>query len=175
MKTYALGNWFGIELSALPSVRLGAAGLWLALSLLALVWLGFGVGEAIVWGALAAVLHYVCAVLHQVGHALSARRVGYPMSGIRLWGVLSTSLYPENEPELPAAIHIQRALGGPLFSLLIAILTLLFIAVVPFSSPFMWYLLRFFFADNLLVFALGSFVPLGFTDGSTILYWRGRR
>jgi hypothetical protein len=29
--------------------------------------------------------------------------------------------------------------------------------------------------DNLLVFTLGAFLPLGFTDGSTILRWWRRR
>jgi hypothetical protein len=39
-------------------------------------------------------------------------------------------------------------------------------------------LLVFFFLDNLLVFTIGSLLPLGFTDGSTLLAWwprRGRR
>jgi hypothetical protein len=33
----------------------------------------------------------------------------------------------------------------------------------------------FFFLDNLLIFTLGVFVPLGFTDGSTLLRWWGKR
>jgi hypothetical protein len=37
------------------------------------------------------------------------------------------------------------------------------------------FLLLFFFLDNLLVFTLGAFLPLGFTDGSTLLrYWPQR-
>ena len=43
--------------------------------------------------------------LHQFGHAWAARRVGYPMTGLRYRGVLAASLYPRNEPELPADIQ----------------------------------------------------------------------
>ncbi len=32
----------------------------------------------------------------------------------------------------------------------------------------------FFFLDNLLVLTIGALLPLRFTDGSTILYWRGK-
>jgi hypothetical protein len=33
----------------------------------------------------------------------------------------------------------------------------------------------FFFLENLFVFTLAAFLPLGFTDGSTLLEWRGKR
>jgi hypothetical protein len=39
----------------------------------------------------------------------------------------------------------------------------------------LWLLATFFFLDNLLVLTLGSFLPLGFTDGSTLLEWWGKR
>jgi hypothetical protein len=32
----------------------------------------------------------------------------------------------------------------------------------------------FIFLDNLLIYTLGAMLPLGFTDGSTILNWRGK-
>jgi hypothetical protein len=38
-----------------------------------------------------------------------------------------------------------------------------------------FYVAAFFALDNLLVFTLGAFLPLGFTDGSTLLYWLPRR
>jgi hypothetical protein len=37
-----------------------------------------------------------------------------------------------------------------------------------------WWVALFFFLDNLLVLTLGAFVPLGFTDGSTLLRWWGK-
>jgi hypothetical protein len=38
-----------------------------------------------------------------------------------------------------------------------------------------WYVFVFFALDNLLFFTLGAFLPLGFTDGSTLLYWWPKR
>jgi hypothetical protein len=38
-----------------------------------------------------------------------------------------------------------------------------------------WYLALFALADNLLVFTIGALLPLGFTDGSTILHWLRQR
>ncbi|MCP4424315.1 MAG: hypothetical protein GY803_07490 [Chloroflexi bacterium] len=44
----------------------------------------------------------------------------------------------------------------------------------PLGGP-IYYLSLFFFLDNLLVFTLGAFLPLGFTDGSTLIrYWPHR-
>ena len=37
-----------------------------------------------------------------------------------------------------------------------------------------WWLAAFVVADNLLVFTLGALMPLGFSDGSTLLRWRGK-
>src|SRR5258706_526147 len=74
-------------------------------------------------GLLAVALHWLSEIVHHLGHAIAARRTGYPMSGIRLGflGVLTSSVYPRDEPELPPALHIQRALGGPLASLAIGL------------------------------------------------------
>ena len=38
----------------------------------------------------------------------------------------------------------------------------------------LWWLGLFFLFDNLLVFTLGALLPLGFTDGSTLLHWRNK-
>ena len=94
------------------------------------------------------------------------------MTGIRLGflGVLSSALYPSDEIELPPAIHIRRALGGPTASLLVAAFVFLLVrALVP--GGVLWWLAILFLVDNLFVLGLGSLLPLGFTDGSTILQW----
>ena len=57
----------------------------------------------------------------QLGHARAAEQVGYPMEGVHLWGVLGTSVYPTDEPELPAEVHVERALGGPKASAVLAV------------------------------------------------------
>ena len=137
--------------------------------------LKFSLAEALTFGLLATVAHWALAIIHQLGHAWSAKRTGYPMIGMRFWWVLSTSLYPGNEPKLPDRIHVQRALGGPLLSFVVSILA-------AFWTWWIWpprgvtgWLAFFILADNLLTFTLGALLPLGFTDGSTLLrLWRGR-
>ena len=87
---------------------------------------------------------------------------------------MSTSLWPPDEPPLTGRIHIQRALGGPIASILLGMLALLVAAVIG-PGGLGWWLAVFAAFDNLLVLGLGAFAPLGFTDGSTILYWWGKR
>jgi hypothetical protein len=167
-----LGRLAGLQLSALPSAVISAIGLWTLLTMLAAVIIPLPIGAAIFGGLIAAVLHYVSDALHQLGHAFAAKRVGYPMTGIRFWFVLSTALYPPDEPALPGRIHIQRALGGPIVSVLIGVIAGVIAAMTTSVIGWMGAFVAF---DNLLVLGLGAFLPLGFTDGSTILTWWGKR
>ena len=91
--------------------------------------------------------HWFAGLVHHLGHAWAARRTGFPMSGIHCRLFLCASRYPRHEPMLPANVHIRRALGGPLFSFLLAV----------------------------VVGALTALLPLGFTDGSTLLKWWPQR
>jgi hypothetical protein len=130
------------------------------------------VGTAVLTAFLATLLHFFGEFWHQLGHAWAARRAGWPMSGVMFVWVLAASLYPRDEPELPARTHIRRALGGPAASFLMTVVMGWVVwGVRPYTTP-TDNLLLFFFLDNLLVFTLGAFLPLGFTDGSTLLhYW----
>lgn len=97
------------------------------------------------------------------------------MSGVTFLGPLATSRYPANEGELPAKIHIRRALGGPVASAILTILTGLLLLAQPGAAGGVGYWLTLLtFLGNLLVFTLGAFLPLGFTDGSTLLRWWGK-
>src|SRR4051794_37395815 len=119
--TYALGSLGGLRLSLMRSALVGSLGLWLLLSASGLWMLGLPVGAAVVGGLAALALHWFSELVHHFGHAWAARRTGYPMIGIQLWGVLGSSVYPADEPQLPAAVHIRRALGGPIASLLLTV------------------------------------------------------
>jgi hypothetical protein len=98
------------------------------------------------------------------------------MTGIRLgkWGLVGTSLYPSDEPALPSAIHIRRALGGPALSLVLTVLLALAVFALQSAGGTLWWILVFLLLDYLLVFSLGALMPLGFTDGSTLLHWWGK-
>ena len=169
-----LGRIAGLDLSAAPSAIIGFVLAWGALGAVGLTLLGLSAVEAILGGLLAAILHWCGELLHQLGHAWAARRTGYPMTGIRLWWLLSSSLYPADEPPLPRAVHVRRALGGPTASALWSLLSGLIVLALASASAggLIWWLALFFFLDNLLVFTLGALLPLGFTDGSTLLQWR---
>src|SRR5258706_3392362 len=101
------GEFAGLSFSAMPSAAIGFLLLWIVLSIFAAAVLQLSIGKAILGGLVAALLHLVAEILHQLGHAWAARRTGHPMIGVRLWGVLSTAVYPKDEPDLPAAMHIQ--------------------------------------------------------------------
>lgn len=175
MKRYQVGNVGGLEIVLTPSSIVASILLWVVLSGLAIWLLGLGPAAAVVGGLIAVILHWVSELAHQLGHAWAARRVGYPMKGVRLWLLLGASRYPRNEGELPASVHIRRALGGPPVSLALAVVGGL-VALLLRDSGGLWYWLSLFFAlENLLVFTLGAFLPLGFTDGSTLLEWWPKR
>ena len=163
-----LGHIAGLRLTASNSALIGSAVLWIVLAALAVIFLSMSIIEAVALGLIGIVLHWVADISHQLGHARAARATGHPMVGIRLWGLLSSSIYPPDEPPLPPQVHIRRALGGPILSLILAVISGLLVLVLPANSLF-WLLALFFAAENFLVFTLGSFLPLGFTDGSTLL------
>ena len=177
MNEYKLGQLAGLRLSATPVAVFGSILLVALLSGIAIRALNLPVGESLFGSLLAVILHWVSALAHHLGHAWAARRTGYPMIGIRLGtlGVLATSVYPPEEPSLPARIHIRRALGGPIGSLLFSLVALAVALVFRAVNSSLAWVGIFFFLDNLLVFTLGVFVPLGFTDGSTLLQWWSQR
>ena len=171
-----LGKIAGLEFSAGLSALIGAIILWIVFGIIGSVIFRATVTEAIIGGFLATLLHWIGELLHQLGHAFFAWRTGHPMIGIRFWGFLSSSLYPANEPPLPASVHIKRALGGPRVSLWISVVALLVAMVMFKQDNTYWWVAALFFLDDLFIFTLGSFVPLGFTDGSTLLrYWKHRK
>ncbi len=173
-KDIRIGKIAGLHLFARPSAILGSLGIWAVLGAVGLALLSLPLAQAIFGGLAAVVLHWASELVHHLGHARAARRTGFPMLGVRFWGILGTSLYPEDEPRLPAKVHVRRALGGPITSfMLTGVGALIFLAVLPTGGSWIW-LAAFFFLENLLLFTLGALLPLGFTDGSTLLAWWGK-
>jgi Zn-dependent protease len=170
-----LGKVSGLEVRARPSAfvaaLLMAAGFTLFLSGI-LKWRPW---TALTAGLLATSFHYVSELWHQLGHARAAEKTGFPMKGVTYAGPLGFSVYPREEGLLPAETHIQRAVGGPIFSLLLA-LTSGLVAVLsrPLGGPPL-FLAVFAFLDNLLFFGLGALLPLRFTDGGTLRAWWSHR
>jgi hypothetical protein len=173
-QTYKLGRVGSLRLTADSSAIVGSVLLWVLLSGIAVLGLAVPPVDAVAGGLVALLLHWASDIVHQLGHARAARATGHPMIGIRLWWVLSSSIYPRDEGSLPAAVHVRRALGGPLASLLLTLVAAaIALAIGPLGGMY-WWVALFFFLDNLLVLTLGALLPLGFTDGSTLLRWWGK-
>jgi hypothetical protein len=172
MQEYPLGRIGGLRLSAQRSAIIAAGVLWVVCGAGAAL-LGAPLLEAVGLGLVAMLLHWASEIWHQGGHALVARRLGHPMIGIRLWGPLSASIYPADEPSLPGPLHVQRALGGPAASAVLTLISGLVVLLLPWGG-LVTGLALFVFAENLLVFTLGSLLPLGFNDGSSLLHWWGK-
>jgi hypothetical protein len=124
-REYKLGKIAGLDLSVEPWFFVGTIALWLVLSGVGVWVLELPLSQAVLGGVVTTVLYWVSDIVHQLGHAYAAQRTGYPMTGIRLgtYLIFGTALYPDDEGELPAAVHIRRALGGPIGSLTFSIIT----------------------------------------------------
>ncbi|MEO5952497.1 MAG: hypothetical protein ABIQ44_08555, partial [Chloroflexia bacterium] len=120
-----LGHISDLTLTASNSALIGSGILWLAIVAVMLIFFRVSVVEAAVLGIFGILLHWIGEIAHQLGHARAARKAGYPMIAVRLWGVLSSSIYPADEPTLPGKIHLSRALGGPIMSGIIGIIAAL--------------------------------------------------
>jgi hypothetical protein len=173
MKERSLGTLAGLRLTVIPAALIGSIGLYVIVVVLMAIF-NIPIGSALLGGLIVVVLHWFSELVHQLGHAWAARRAGYPMRGIRFGthGVLGTSLYPPDEPALPARVHIRRAVGGPIFSAWLSAIAFLIILMTIRDADAMWeFVLWFFFLENFFVMTLQVFLPLGFNDGATIWRW----
>jgi Zn-dependent protease len=165
----------GLRVTITPMVLITFAVLAIVIAIIALVF-GASLPEALLGGLIAVFLHYLLDFAHNIGHAIAARRTGYPMTGVHFWGILGTSIYPRDEPVLPGKVHIQRALGGPIMSGVISIALAILSALTRPPDTLLDWLLVFALTLNVLAFTLGALLPLhrwvGIeTDMDTILRW----
>jgi len=171
--TIPLGQIANLKLSARPSAIFGSLLLWVGFTVLG--WILFATpGNALLFGLLCTLLHWLSNLVHHFGHARAARRTGYPMTGVRAWFIFGQSLYPQDEPPLPGRIHIRRALGGPITSILLGFLAGVLALLFHPSASLAWWALIVVMLETWLLFGFGAFLPLGFTDGSTLLTWWGK-
>lgn len=168
-----LGSVLGLEVSARPSAFLVYGVLGGLVATYAAVRLNLRWPASFTLAGVCVGLHVLSVLVHHLGHATAAAAVGYPMRGIRFYGPLGSSVYPNEEPPLPANVHIRRALGGPTSSFLFTLLIALIRPVVPKRgvAHLVWRCVLF---DNLFDLGLGSLLPLEFTDGSTLVRYWGR-
>ncbi len=109
----------------------------------------------------------ITTLFHGFGHILGGKVVGSPMDELLLTATRGVNIYYGDQALLPSHIHLGRALGGPVFNLVVAAVIYLILPNVPRGLPFD--LLASLAATNLF-FGLGSFLPLPSIDGWVI--WR---
>ncbi len=171
-----LGRVADLEISMAPTGLAGTLFNVVLFTLLGRLVFKRPMARAVVGGVTLAGVHWWLEIWHNIGHARAARMTGHPMTGVRLgspYGVLGTSIYPEDEGELPPRVHITRALGGPISSAALSVVTG---SVALLATPFGFgWIPLVAFLDNLTVFTIGAWVPVGFNDVSTVIYWMRRR
>src|SRR5574337_344294 len=181
MRTIHLFTLFGLKTTI---SRVGIVSFLAAILLLALIasaLLPLSLLEAVLAGVLSAVVMFVFEWLHQLGHAYAARAVGHPMIGVHYHSFLSASVYPADEPPLPASLHVRRALGGFWINLVIGIFLLPYGFFLWFDGDVRGWIVAFTALYNLFILGLGALVPIDipgwFTnDGGTLLrLWREGR
>jgi hypothetical protein len=185
MRAVVLGPVLGLRTTLEPLfwpsyLALAVLAAFLARSLVHLT-----LGLAVLAGVLSALIFLVCEWLHQFGHSLAARSVGGPMLGIRFFNLFSASEYPADDPALPPAAHVRRALGGFWVNLLLGLLFLPVALklwphgreILPPAVSLVAWLAGFGLVINVIVLGLGTLLPLkipggGLNDGATLLkYW----
>lgn len=180
MRPIKLFTLFGTTTAITPVSLASFAIAALLLAGVAATFSGLTLGEALAAGGLCALGMFVSEWLHQAGHARAARATGYPMSAIVFYSILAVSLYPPDEPELPARLHIRRALGGFWVNLGIGLLLLPYWFFLSFRGGASAWALGWLAFWNLAVLGLGALAPIDIprtltTDGATLLrYWNRR-
>ncbi len=109
----------------------------------------------------------ITTLLHQFGHILGGKIVGSPMDELLLTATRGVNMYHGDQTRVPSYVHLGRALGGPVFNLLVAGVIYLLLPLV--ERGFVFDLLVSLAATNLF-FGAGSFLPLPSIDGWVI--WR---
>ena len=171
---YPIGKIGKLDITADASAAAGGLLLWAFLIAVGRRVFRLRPGAAMAGGLIATGLHFLSELWHQAGHARAAEETGYPMTGVHLWGVLGTSVYPRDEPEVSGEIHVARAMGGPRASARLAV-TGGVLALLTWPLGGMAHMVAILFAlENWLVFTLGAFIPLPFmeTDGTILQRYR---
>lgn len=119
-------------------------------------------------GLLAMLVALPADIGHAMAHTISARLAGAPMDEILLSSGMPRTLYRNNE--VPPQTYIRRSLGGPIFSLICSMLSMLWWRLSQHGS------LSHDLAEASLaghsMILLGSIAPVPVVDGGTILKWK---
>src|SRR5947209_5898633 len=114
-----VGRVLGMEISLAQGFALGTVAVLVVFWMLGIVVFQRRPANALVGAFALTLLHWLNELVHNYGHYRAALSTGFPMDGVRLgtresFSVFGTSVYPKDEQELSARVHIRRAVGGPI-------------------------------------------------------------
>ena len=114
---------------------------------------------------------------HNLAHAAAANWIGKPMDAMRItWGMPLCVYYDINDDSVTPRQHILRALGGPLFSFILLVLSSVLRRITPKESLFRE-VADVSYTTNAFISTV-SLLPIPGIDGGPILKWslveRGR-
>jgi Zn-dependent protease len=119
-----------LQLARIFGIRVGVSASWFVVLFIMIYWLateyfpailGEGTSSTTYLVAVGAALGYFGSlVLHELGHALMARRLGIPIAGIDLW-FLGGMSYMRREPQT-AGEELKIAAAGPAVTLLLCVI-----------------------------------------------------
>jgi hypothetical protein len=136
-------------------------------------WLGLywhperGFWQGLLIGFVTALLLLFAEYGHPLAHIFSARFAGAPMDEIFISLGMARTLYTNNN--VPPQAHRMRALGGPIFNLIVFLLSLAIHAVAS-GNPIVAELAAWSALGHGLLLIM-SLTPLPPVDGGTILKW----
>lgn len=178
MKGLKLFRVSGFDFYVTRTAFFGSIMLWVIFTLVSGARYDLTPAETAVAGVIGTAFYWGTEIIHQMGHAWASRRAGYPMMAVKTYALIfGKSIYPRDEGELPASVHIQRAFGGPLFNGILAIFAVP-LAIVTDNQGGLVAWTSFIFAFCNLYYSVGALTPLPAvveTDGNTILKWWGKR
>jgi hypothetical protein len=109
----------------------------------------------------------ISTLVHAFGHILGGKLVRSPMDELLLTATRGVNIYHGDQASIPSAVHLGRAMGGPVLNLLIYGLML---PLLPNSSVGWGTDLLASVASTSLFMGAGGFLPLPSVDGEVI--WR---
>jgi hypothetical protein len=162
-----LGRLWGVRLAITPIAWLSPLVFFALRLVLGLLAPGMNLNERLADALLFTIAVQIANPLHALGHILSGKLVRGAMDELLITATRDVNLYTGDQSVVPSYVHLGRALGGPLFNLLMAGL---FYALLPLVPAGIGYLVVERIASMNWFFGVGGLLPLPSIDGEVI--WR---
>ena len=162
-----IGRFWGVGLLVTPLTWLSPFVFFGLHFLLNLLNLQLGLAERLQQSLAFALVVQLATAAHAFGHILSGKLAGGAMDELLITATRDVNIYHGDQGRVPGRVHLARALGGPLFNLLLAAACA---PLAPLAAPGFGQALAASMVSTNLFFGLGGLLPLPSIDGAVI--WR---